>query len=160
MIPLILEEMQVHHWMNAEDMANLVAIAEMTPGPIGLNCATFAGTQAAGAVGGIVAVLGVLMPAFTLALVVAVFFAKFRDSVVMRKVMEFVKPICIAMIAVVCLTLGQESYLEEGAVDVVAVGIGILGFYLILKRKWSVPKVITSAAVLGIVCYGVLGRFL
>ena len=42
MIPLILDEMQAHNWMNAEDMSNLIAIAEMTPGPLGINCATFA----------------------------------------------------------------------------------------------------------------------
>ena len=41
MIPLILEEMTSHGWMTAEDLSNLVAIAEMTPGPLGINCATF-----------------------------------------------------------------------------------------------------------------------
>ena len=56
MIPLILEEMQAHHWMSAQELADLVAIAEMTPGPLGINCATFAGTQAAGISGGLAAV--------------------------------------------------------------------------------------------------------
>ena len=56
MIPLILEEMQAHHWMSAQELADLVAIAEMTPGPLGINCATFEGTQAAGISGGLAAV--------------------------------------------------------------------------------------------------------
>ena len=59
MIPLILEEMQKNHWMTTEDMSNLVAIAEMTPGPLGLNCATFAGEHAAGIFGGITVDAGV-----------------------------------------------------------------------------------------------------
>lgn len=157
MIPLIFEEMQKHHWMNAEDLANLVAIAEMTPGPIGLNCATFAGTKAAGALGGLSAVAGVLMPAFTSALVVAVFFSKFKDNTVVKNIMEFVKPICIAMIAAVACSLGEKSYVRDGQADIIAIVIGILGFYLILKRKWSVPKVIGGAAVIGVLCYGVIG---
>lgn len=73
MIPLILEEMQKNNWMTAKDLTNLVAIAEMTPGPLGINCATFAGTQTAGVLGGIIAVVGVLMPTFTLTLSVAIF---------------------------------------------------------------------------------------
>ena len=45
MIPVIMQEMKVNHWMTAEDLTNLIAIAEMTPGPLGINCATFAGMQ-------------------------------------------------------------------------------------------------------------------
>lgn len=156
MVPLILEEMQVHGWMTAEDMTNLVAIAEMTPGPLGINCATFAGTQSAGILGGIAAVAGVLTPAFTLTLAVAVFFEKFRKSEVMQSIMEFVKPVCIAMIFGVILTLSLENYTAEGRLRLYSVGIGAVMLYLLVKRKWPVPRVIAGAAVLGMICYGAL----
>lgn len=48
MIPLIMEEVNRNHWMTSEALTNLLAIAEMTPEPLGLNCATFAGMQTAG----------------------------------------------------------------------------------------------------------------
>ena len=80
MIPLIMEEMLSHNWMTADDVANIVAIAEMTPGSLGVNCATFAGTQTAGVLGGTAAVIGVLTPTLTLTLVAALFFQKFRES--------------------------------------------------------------------------------
>ena len=51
MIPVIMQEMKVNQWMTAEDLTNLIAIAEMTPGPLGINCATFAGMQTAGGSG-------------------------------------------------------------------------------------------------------------
>lgn len=156
MIPLILEEMQSHHWMTAEDLTNLVAIAEMTPGPLGINCATFAGTQTAGVLGGIAAVFGVLMPAFTLTLLAAAFYNRFRRSEVMAGIMGWVRPICIAMLLLVMLTFGEENYFTNGKIDWMAVGIGILMFYLILKRNWTVPKVIGSSAALGIFLYGIL----
>lgn len=158
MIPLILEEMEKHHWMTAEDLTNLVAIAEMTPGPLGVNCATFAGTQTAGVLGGVVAVAGVLMPAFTLTLLVAVFFTKFKKSRTMEKIMSYVKPVCIAMILAVILTLSRENYSIEGKPDWIAAGIGLVMFILIQRRKWSVPKVIGCSAVLGIVMYGIIPR--
>lgn len=156
MVPLILEEMQSHNWMTARDLTNLIAIAEMTPGPLGINCATFAGNQTAGVLGGLVAVLGVLTPAFTLALLAAVFFQKFRDSKVMLRIMMVVKPVCIAMILDVIVTLSGENYTLEGQIDFFAIAIGLLSFWLIHWKKWSVPKVIIIAAALGLLCFGVI----
>ncbi|MDO4264848.1 MAG: chromate transporter [Eubacteriales bacterium] len=160
MIPLILDEMQSHQWMTAEDMTNLVAIAEMTPGPLGLNCATFAGTQTAGVAGGLVAVLGVLTPAFTSALLAAVFFARFKNNAVIVDVMRVVKPICIGMILTVILTLSMENYAQAGMPDWIALLIGAGMLYLITKKKWPVPKVIVGSAVLGVLLYGIVPQFI
>lgn len=156
MIPLIMEEMAGHGWMSADDLTNLIAIAEMTPGSLGVNCATFAGTQTAGAVGGLVAVLGVLSPAFTLTLAAAVFFYKFKDSKVMSYIMRVVKPLCIGMILEVLISLSGNTYLDAGGISWMGIAIGLLCFWLLQKRKMSVPKVIGIAAALGVVGFGVL----
>lgn len=156
MIPLIMDEMSSHGWMTADDLTNLIAIAEMTPGSLGVNCATFAGTQTAGFLGGLVAVLGVLSPAFTLTLAAAVFFAKFRESRVMGYIMRVVKPLCIGMILEVLLSLSASTYWDESGISLIGIAIALLCFWLLQKRKMSVPKVIGIAAVLGIVGFGVL----
>lgn len=156
MIPLILEEMQANQWMSTQDLTNLIAIAEMTPGPLGINCATFAGTQAAGILGGLVAVAGVLTPAFTLTVVVAACFQRFRSSPVMTGIMGVVKPICIAMILDVIVTLSMEHYFPSTGINLWGLVIAGVSFYLLRRRNWSVPKVIINAAVLGVVCYGIL----
>ena len=141
MIPVIMQEMKVNQWMTAEDLTNLIAIAEMTPGPLGINCATFAGMQTADVLGGIAAVC----------------FAKFRGNDIMSCMLNVIKPICIAMILAVILDLMQENYFPDARIDWFGCGIGVVMFYLILKKNWSVPKVIILAAVFGIVGYGVLG---
>ena len=148
MIPLILDEMSSHGWMSADDLTNLIAIAEMTPGSLGVNCATFAGTQTAGAIGG--------SPAFTLTLAAAVFFQKFRTSKVMGWIMKVVKPLCIGMILEVLLSLSLSTYAGEGGIRFVGIAIGLLCFWLLQKKKMSVPKVIGIAAALGVVGFGVL----
>ena len=73
MIPLITQEMLSHGWMTAAQVSDIVAIAEMTPGPMGLNCATFAGIRTAGLPGAVFANLGVLAPSLTLCVLAAVF---------------------------------------------------------------------------------------
>ena len=156
MIPLIMEEMSAHGWMNEADLSNLVAIAEMTPGSLGVNCATFAGTKTAGLIGGVAAVLGVLCPTLTLTLAAAIFFHKFRESKVMGYIMRVVKPLCIGMILEVLLSLSVSTYGTETGISVVGIAIGLLCFWLLQKRKMSVPKVIGIAAALGVVGFGVL----
>lgn len=156
MVPLIMEEMQTHQWISMEDLTNLIAIAEMTPGPLGINCATFAGMKAAGIFGGIVAVLGVLMPAFTLTLIAAIFLTKFRESSIMKKILCIVKPICVAMIFVTIFGLIEQNYFDEGGLNFICLGIGVLMFYLLGKRNWSIPKVIGLSAVLGVLFFGIL----
>ena len=143
MIPLIMDEMSSHGWMTDADLTNLIAIAEMTPGSLGVNAATFAG-------------LGVLSPTLTLTLLAAVFFQKFRTSKVMSYIMRIVKPICIGMVLGVLVGLCRQSYLTEaGGISLSGLFIGILCFVLLQKFKLSVPKVIGIAAALGLVCFGI-----
>ena len=156
MIPLIMDEMSSHGWMTDADLTNLIAIAEMTPGSLGVNAATFAGTKTAGMLGGIFAVLGVLSPTLTLTLLAAVFFQKFRTSKVMGCIMRVVKPLCIGMILEVLLSLSGSAYLSETGISVMGIAIGLLCFWLLQKKKMGVPKVIGIAAALGVAGFGVL----
>ena len=77
MVPLINSEMLSHGWMNAQEVSDIVAIAEMTPGPLGMNSSTFAGIRVAGIPGAIIAMLGILFPTLTIGFAAVVFFQKF-----------------------------------------------------------------------------------
>ena len=144
-----------YHWLTMGEFTDLMTIAEMTPGSLGVNCATFAGTQTAGVLGGTAAVIGVLTPTLTLTLVAALFFQKFRESKVMLYIKRAVKPSCVGMIFAVLITLSGSTYFAEG-ISWAGLGIGLLCFWLLRKKKMAIPKVIGIAAVLGLVCFGVL----
>lgn len=153
MIPLITSEVLSHGWMTASEVSDIVAIAEMTPGPLGLNCATFAGIKAAGIPGAIAANLGVLMPTLTLCLVAAVFFEKFKTSRRMGQIMVGVRPICVGLIVGVMISLSMTNYVVESAISLPAIGIALLDLFLLLRFKLSIPKVILISAVLGLVFF-------
>ena len=157
MIPLISDQMLSHGWMTAQEVADIVAIAEMTPGPLGLNCATFAGTRTAGVAGALVASLGVITPSLTLTLLAAMFLAKFRESRIMNEALYGIRPICIGMIAAVIIQQCQSNYAGSllGFVSWQAVVIGAVSLLMLLKCKWSVPLTSVLAAGLGIL----LGMF-
>lgn len=150
MVPLINSEMLRHGWMTQEEVLDIVAIAEMTPGPLGINCATFVGTRLAGVLGAAVAVLGVLTPTLTLCLLAAVCFERFKQSRVMQNALYGIRPVCIGMIAATAITLGRQNFFA-GSVNWAGIGICIAVALVMLKWRPSIPKVIALAAVLGLI---------
>ena len=157
MIPLISAEMISHGWMTAREVSDIVAIAEMTPGPLGLNCATFAGMRAAGLAGAFVANMGALSPTYTLCAVAAVFFDHFRDNKRLGEIMTGVRPACVGMVAGVIVDLVLVNYVEAGNIHVPSVILGITDLILLLKFHVSIPKVLMLSAVAGIILFGVMG---
>lgn len=151
MIPLIKSEMLSHGWMTESEVSDIVAIAEMTPGPLGLNCATFAGMRTGGVIGAAVANLGALMPTLTVTLLVAIFFEKWRKNRWMERALIGIRPACIGMIAGVIISLGQSNYAPSGSIDVTSIAIGLIALFLLIKGKYGVPKVIGICALLGLI---------
>ena len=157
MIPLISTEMLSHGWMTSAEISDIVAIAEMTPGPLGLNCATFAGMKTAGILGAVSANLGMLMPTYTVGLLAAVFFEKFSRSDLMQQMMVGVRPVCVGMVLGAVYTLASANYVRATGINLPAVLLGIADFYLLYKWKLSIPKIIGISAAAGLLCFGVLG---
>ena len=157
MIPLIMEEMLSHNWMTADDVANIVAIAEMTPGSLGINCATFAGLRTAGIPGALAANLGVLLPALTLGALAAKGYESFRKNHRMQQVMIGVRPASVGMILGLTVSLCMENYGGAAGVSLPAAALGALDLFLLLKCKVSIPAVIGISAAGGLLLFGVLG---
>lgn len=156
MVPLITSEMLNHQWMTAGEVSDIVAIAEMTPGPLGMNCATFAGMRTAGILGAIAANLGIMMPTLTLCVAAAVFFDRFRKSRRMQQILTGVRPACAGMMIGVMVSLSMSNYFPSGSIDIPSICISLLDFLLLIKWKKSVPFVISTNALLGLIFFGIL----
>ncbi len=156
MIPLINQEMLSHGWLTAREVADIVAIAEMTPGPLGLNCATFAGIRTAGIPGALAASMGVIIPSLTVCMAAAAFLTKFKESRLMDEAMYGIRPVCIGMIFAVIIQQSEVNYAGKlfGFVSWPAVLIGAVAMVLLLKFKWNVPRTILVSAALGMLLGG------
>ncbi len=117
-IPLIeAKVVRGNHWLTVTEFTDLVTIAEMTPGPIAINSATFVGIRLAGIPGAIVATLGSITPALILVTLLAVLYSKFRKMTVMQDLLSVARPVVVALIASAALTLTLEA-LFGGAIGV------------------------------------------
>jgi len=151
MVPLINDQMTSHGWMTLQELADILAIAEMTPGPLGLNCATFAGARTAGVPGAVIATIGVLMPALSVCMAAAVCLERFKRSTVMKKAMYGIRPVCIGITGAVIVEQSMTNYFTHGAgIEWISVFIGCVAFFMIFYRKWSVPKTVMLSAALGL----------
>ena len=151
MVPLINEEMLSHGWMTLTELSDIVAIAEITPGPLGLNCATFAGTSVAGVPGAVCASLGVLSPTLLLCSIAGVAFEKFKDSSFMKKVMDGVRPISLGLVLGVLIDLSATNYLgTSGVLSPAALAIGLAAAVALIKFRVSIPRAILLSAALGL----------
>lgn len=157
MIPQISNEVLSHGWMTAAQVTDIVAIAEMTPGPLGLNCASFAGMQAAGIPGAIAANFGVLMPSITLCALAAGFFTRFRESRIMQWILLGVRPICLGMVAGVVISLSISNYWSGSGLELASIALGAVDLVLLMKFKAGIPQILIFSAVTGLVLFGVLG---
>ncbi len=113
MIPLIQSEVvSVNGWITAAQFADVVAISQMTPGPIAVNAATFIGANAAGPLGSFFATLGVSAPSFILIIIVAKMMQKFNDSVAIASLLKGIRPVTIGMIGSASLLFATMSFLS------------------------------------------------
>ena len=98
-IPFLYDLASRHpEWYTAKDVADMIAISESTPGPIGVNMATYAGYQTEGILGGIVATLGLIAPAIIVIFIVAKILDAFKDSKYVKGAFYGLRPASIGLI--------------------------------------------------------------
>lgn len=155
MIPVINDEVLVHGWMTADEVMDIVAVAEMTPGSLGINCATFVGLRTAGGLGAVCASVGVMMPSLTLCMIAAHFIMKLKGNSVLERIMSGVRPVSLGMLLAAALTLSLTTFwAEAGGITLAGVRwnlvvIAAVCGFVMFRFKVSIPKTILLAAVLG-----------
>ena len=99
-MPLIQDQVvDIHPWLTMTGFADIMAIAEMTPGPIALNAATFVGIQVAGLPGALIATIGCIFPSCVIVMTLAYVYYRFRGLSIVQGVLAGLRPAVIAMIA-------------------------------------------------------------
>ncbi len=114
-----LEDMAVRHpdWFTLEDLRNFVAISESTPGPIGINIATYAGYNIAGPIGSVVCVFSLVLPSFIVILIIARMLEKFKTNPIVNSAFYGIRPATTALILSATLSTFVEVLIELGAID-------------------------------------------
>ncbi len=154
-----------HHWITMAEYTDLVTIAEMTPGPILVNSATFVGQKLAGLSGAIFCTLGSITPSLILVLALAWLYTKYKKLQGVQIMLETLRPAVCALIGGAALTLlllalyntsnlSEISWLSPSWIEVVL----FIGSLILLRMKKAGPiQIIFGTAVIGTIATFLLG---
>ena len=156
MAPLINSEMLSHGWMTLSEVSDIVAIAEMTPGPIAVNAATFVGTKLAGLPGALAATAGVILPACILVTCIARLYLKYRNLSILQGILGTLRPAVVAMIASAGVLLLVNAFWDGGPVTLAETNWTMLLLFagcllLLRKTKLSPILIMVLAGVINVV---------
>ena len=155
MIPLFQNEIVTRHaFLSAQDFANLVALAQVTPGPIGFNSATYVGMLGGGLSGSFAASLGVMVPSFVITLAVAVFLRKAEKMTGLKTLMRGIRPCVVGIIAAAVVFFADTSvftapfaqFLRGGDFGICWQGAVVFALVVFLRWKWAKLSPIWSLA--------------
>ena len=165
MIAMIREEMLANAWISEEQLLNMIAVSESTPGPIAVNMATFVGVSKAGIFGAIVATLGVVLPSFCIILLIAAIMQKLMKYKSVNAFLAGIRPTIIALILATAIALflsnfigfdriGSALSIDWRACILFCILCGVaFGYGKIRHKKISAIGMIFLSSLLGILFY-------
>lgn len=157
-MPLIQSQVvDIHPWLTMSQFADIMTIAEMTPGPIAVNSATFVGIQVAGIPGAVIATTGCILPSCVIVMTLASIYYRFRELKMAQGVLAGIRPAVVAMIASAGITLVTMAFYGErvlpanlSEINVISVIIFAVGFFVLRKWKVNPIYVMLGAGAVGI----------
>ena len=176
-MPLIQAQViDVHGWLSISEFIDIFTISQMTPGPIGINAATFVGMKVAGFLGAIVATLGFVTPSFILGIILAKLFFKYGNIGVIKGILNGLRPavvalICSAGMSFIFLALFNTEKMPINVADIDGEGQvsgyvanDYLGLFVLIvafiavRKKVGIIKILAGSGVLGLIL-GLIGKF-
>ena len=152
----------LHPWLTMTQFADIMTIAEMTPGPIAVNSATFVGIQVAGIPGAVIATIGCILPSCVIVMALAYIYYRFRGLTMVQGVLAGLRPAVIAMIASAGISLiilsfyGQRTLPADlSNINYISVFIFVVGLFVLRKWKVNPIYVMAGAGAAGVLMYSV-----
>lgn len=116
-IPFLMDLTNRHDWYTKADVTSMLAVSESTPGPIGINMATYAGYHASGFIGGLVATLSLVLPSLIVIILIAKLLQNFSKNQYVQAAFRMIRPAVTGLIAAAVLTIFQTALFtaEDGS---------------------------------------------
>ncbi|MDD4376650.1 MAG: chromate transporter [Eubacteriales bacterium] len=151
MLPMIYQGVQQFGLMSYDEFSNLVAISQVTPGPIAVNAATYVGYNSAGVLGAVCATLGVALPSFLLVTLVSYFIEKFNENNTIKGAFNGIRPATVGLLGSAVILMGQTVFVSTNIIPFLIFGMTIL---LVWKFKISPIVIVFIMGIIGALLCG------
>lgn len=157
-IPFLMDMAEKYPWFSRQELSDMIAISESTPGPVGVNMATYAGFKTLGLFGGIVSTLALTVPSMVIIIIIAKFLEGFQENRTVKAVFAGIKPAVTALIAVAVINIFEVSlFVENEGTLTPRIASMIIGVVIFVMLQWKKTKKMhpalwfLMAAVVGVV---------
>lgn len=145
-------------WLSSQEFTDIVAISQMTPGPIGINAATYVGYTASGNIwGSVIATFAVVLPSFILMLTISKFFLKYQKHPVVESVFNGLRPAVVGLLASAALVLMNTENFGSPSTDTYSFVVSVILFLIafIGTRKFRINPIlmIVACGIAGLLLY-------
>lgn len=138
-LPFLVELTTKYDWYTTSELANMVAISQSTPGPIGINMATYAGYQSAGILGALTATLSLVLPSLIIIIIIAKFMENFSENKIVKAIFYGIRPTVAAIISYAVFELCKISLFQASGkgyiIDGTSFAICIIALLLMQIKK-------------------------
>lgn len=140
-------------WLDLSEFNNLITISQMTPGPIGINAASFIGTKIGGVGGAIFATLGFATPSLIIITGISYLYTKYRNLSIMDNILKFLRPAVVSLLVIAALSIVNTALFGDGKfaienLDYLMVGLIGLSLYLLYMKKMDPVKVMILSGII------------
>jgi len=157
-IPFLMDIPERHDWYTRADVVSMLAVSESTPGPIGINMATYAGYSAAGFAGGIAATFSLVLPSLIVIVLVAKILEKFSSNPYVKSAFSGIRPVVTGLIATAVYSIFQTAMFtdSEGNFQLPVFSLLLCAVFFVLMNMKKFKKIhpffwMASGAFIGIV---------
>lgn len=157
-LPFLFHMTEIYDWFTKEELTNMIAISNITPGPVGINMATYTGYTTAGIFGSVLSTFAVVIGPFILALIVIYFLNKFREAKLVKFIFKGLRPTSCALLSFVAIQLIIQDVFNDAKLNNLIQSFNLKAFLLLIvlfvlyKYLKSNPSlIIFTGAILGFV---------
>ena len=160
-MPLIQNQVvNLNKWLTLTEFTDLITIAEMTPGPIAINSATFVGIRIAGIGGALISTLGCIFPSCIIVSLLAYIYFKYKEVSAIQGVLSGLRPAVVALIASAGISIlilaiwGENGFsLDVKAINYISLGLFAVALFILRKWKPNPIFVMVGSGIIGGVLY-------
>ena len=162
-MPLIQAQVvETHGWLTMNEFIDLITIAEMTPGPIAVNSATFVGIRIAGIPGAVIATFGCILPSLFIVSLLSYVYTKYKNLSLLQSVLASLRPAVVALIASAGINILLKVVFGDGAmtlqnIQVLGLCLFAAAFFVLRKFKLNPILVMTVCGIVGLAVGSLLG---
>lgn len=148
-LPFLNKLVETKGWYTTSELTNMLAISESTPGPIGVNMATYVGFHTGGIIGSFIATFALVLPSYVIIVIIAHFLTKFSNNKYVEGIFKSVRPVVVGLISVTFLSILNTALFNEG-INLLKILLFVIIFVLVIKFKKHPIFYIFFGGILGI----------